>query len=35
MEAITKAGHAGKIDIALDVAASEFFDAKLNKYNLS
>ena len=35
MEAIDKAGHAGKIDIALDCAASEFYDAKTKKYNLS
>lgn len=35
MEAIEKAGHSGKIDIALDVAASEFFDSKTKKYNLS
>lgn len=35
MEAIQMSGHAGKIDIALDVAASEFFDAKTGKYNLS
>jgi enolase len=35
MEAIQKSGHAGKIDIALDVAASEFYDSKTGKYNLS
>jgi len=35
MEAIQNSGHAGKIDIGLDVAASEFYDAKANKYNLS
>jgi enolase len=35
MEAIQKSGHAGKIDVALDVAASEFYDGKSNKYNLS
>lgn len=35
MEAIKSAGHEGKIDIALDVAASEFFDGKTNKYNMS
>ncbi len=35
MEAIQKSGHSGKIDIALDVAASEFFDSKTGKYNLS
>lgn len=35
MEAIHNAGHTGKIDIGLDVAASEFYDAKANTYNLS
>jgi enolase len=35
MEAIKSAGHDGKIDIALDVAASEFYDGKTGKYNLS
>ena len=35
MEAIKKAGHDGKIDIALDVAASEFFQKADGKYNLS
>ena len=35
MEAIQKSGHSGKIDIALDVAASEFYDSKTGKYNLS
>lgn len=35
MEAIQKSGHAGKIDIALDVAASEFLDPKTGNYNLS
>ena len=35
MEAIQKAGHSGKIDIGLDVAASEFFDSKTGNYNLS
>jgi enolase len=34
-EAIKAAGHEGKIDIAMDPAASEFYDAKLKKYNLS
>ena len=34
-EAIKLAGHEGKIDIALDVAASEFFDPKTGNYNLS
>ena len=35
MEAIENSGHAGKIDIGLDVAASEFYDAEANTYNLS
>ena len=35
MEAIQKSGHSGKIDIALDVAASEFFDSKTGNYNMS
>lgn len=35
MEAIKSAGHEGKIEIALDVAASEFYDAKAKTYNLS
>ena len=35
VEAIQKAGHTGKIDIALDVAASEFYDGKTKTYNLS
>ncbi len=35
MEAIQKAGHAGKIEIGLDVAASEFYDAKAKTYNMS
>jgi enolase len=35
MEAIENSGHLGKIDIGLDVAASEFYDAKANTYNLS
>ena len=35
MEAIQNSGHSGKIDIGLDVAASEFYDAKANTYNLS
>lgn len=35
MEAIANAGHSGKIDIGVDVAASEFFDVKTGKYNLS
>jgi enolase len=35
MEAIKKAGHEGKIDIALDVAASEFYEKSNKSYNLS
>ena len=35
MEAIKNAGHEGKIDIALDAAASEFYDSKTKMYNLS
>lgn len=33
-EAINKAGHTGKIDLGMDVAASEFFVADKNKYDL-
>ncbi len=35
MEAIKNAGHEGKIDIAIDVAASEFYDPKTKNYNMS
>lgn len=35
MEAIQNSGHAGRIDIGLDVAASEFYDEKTKSYNLS
>ena len=35
MEAIKNAGHEGKIDIAMDPAASEFFEEKSKKYDLS
>lgn len=35
MEAIEKAGHRGKIDIGLDVAASEFFVANEKLYDLN
>jgi len=35
MEAIKNAGHEGKIDIALDAAASEFYDGATKKYNMS
>lgn len=34
-EAIHNSGHEGKIDIGLDVAASEFFDANAKTYNFS
>merc|ERR1719418_385957 len=34
MEAIQKSGHADKIKIGTDVAASEFWDAKSKKYDL-
>lgn len=34
-EAIHNSGHEGKIMIGLDVAASEFYDAEANTYNLS
>lgn len=35
MEAIQKSGHSGKIEIGLDVAASEFFIKESNKYDFS
>lgn len=35
MEAIKNSGHEGKIEIGLDVAASEFFDKETGTYNLS
>ena len=35
MEAISKAGHQGKIDVGLDVAASEFYVKKDNRYDVS
>merc|ERR1712160_61254 len=35
MEAIENSGHLGKIEIGLDVAASEFFDPVAVTYNLS
>lgn len=35
MEAIQNSGHQGRIEIGLDVAASEFYDSKTNTYNLS
>lgn len=34
MEAIDTAGYNGKVDIAMDVAASEFYDTENEKYNL-
>ena len=34
-EAIHNSGHEGKIDIGLDVAASEFYDPKAQTYNFS
>lgn len=34
MESIKKAGHEGKIDIGMDVAASEFWVEKKKKYDL-
>lgn len=34
-EAIANSGHAGKVDIGLDVAASEFYDADKKTYNFS
>ncbi|EAR85197.1 carboxy-terminal TIM barrel domain enolase (macronuclear) [Tetrahymena thermophila SB210] len=34
VEAIKKAGHEGKIKISMDVAASEFYDAKTKLYDL-
>merc|ERR1740139_1953829 len=34
MTAIEAAGHSGKIKIATDVAASEFYDKETKKYNL-
>lgn len=35
MEAIKNSGHEGRIEIGLDVAASEFYDKATNTYNLS
>src|SRR3569833_1358211 len=34
-EAIKNAGHECKIDIGLDVAASEFYDSATKNYNMS
>lgn len=35
MEALELSGHMGKVDIGLDVAASEFYDAEKGTYNFS
>jgi enolase len=35
MEALHNSGHEGKVDIGLDVAASEFYDAEKKTYNFS
>ena len=35
MEALKNSGHEGKVDIGLDVAASEFYDADKKTYNFS
>lgn len=35
MEAIENSGHLGRIDLGLDVAASEFFNPKDGTYNLT
>jgi len=35
MEALEMSGHMGKVDIGLDVAASEFYDAEKGTYNFS
>lgn len=35
MEALQISGHEGKVDIGLDVAASEFYDPKAKTYNFS
>ena len=34
-EAIKNSGHEGRVDIGLDVAASEFYDPKKKTYNFS
>lgn len=34
-EAIDQAGHTGKVQIGMDVAASEFYDESTKKYNLN
>lgn len=35
MEALKNSGHEGRVDIGLDAAASEFYDAKNKTYNFS
>lgn len=35
MEALELSGHAGKVQIGLDVAASEFYDPVAKTYNFS
>lgn len=35
MEAIEKSGHTGKVNIGMDVAASEFYVEKEKKYDLN
>jgi len=35
MEALELSGHMGKVDIGLDVAASEFYNAEKGTYNFS
>jgi enolase len=35
MEALENSGHMGRIDIGLDVAASEFYDPIAKTYNFS
>ena len=34
-EAISNAGHTGKVEIGLDVAASEFYDSEKKTYDFS
>jgi enolase len=35
LEALKNSGHEGRVDIGLDEAASEFYDAKNKTYNFS